>query len=130
MIKCGTRFGFGCLEQPNGLLICTLSGKRHSNLNGKLKTRKPPLTSVMCHQNPIITSLPHCGLLTSSCTTVATLSCRLFGCPQAVKYRGSRLPSHYVMCRAASSGAGDSAESCWGEFLLIITFHITIQTFV
>lgn len=24
--------------------------------------------------------------------------------------------NHYVMCRAASSGAGDSAESCWGEF--------------
>ena len=26
---------------------------------------------------------------------------------------------HYVMCRAAYGGAGDSAESCWGEFLVI-----------
>jgi hypothetical protein len=26
---------------------------------------------------------------------------------------------YYVMCRAASGGAGDSAESCWGEFCLI-----------
>lgn len=60
---------------------------------------------------------------------VATLSFRLFDCPNAVKYRGNRLPNHYVMCRAASSGAGDSAESCWGEFLLIIPFHITIQPF-
>lgn len=43
---------------------------------------------------------------------------RLFGHHHAVKYRGSRLPNHYVMCRAASSGAGDSAESCWGEFFI------------
>lgn len=55
---------------------------------------------------------------------------RLFGYPNAMKYRGSRLPNHYVMCRAASSGAGDSAESCWGEFLLIILFYITVQTCV
>lgn len=29
--------------------------------------------------------------------------------------------SHYVMCRAAYGGAGDSAESCWGKFLVLIT---------
>lgn len=60
----------------------------------------------------------------------ATLSFRLSGGPDAVKYRGSRLPNHYVMCRAASSGAGDSAESCWGEFLLISPFYTPLQTFV
>lgn len=44
---------------------------------------------------------------------------RLSGCPNVVKSRDSRLLNHYVMCRAASSGAGDSAESCWGEFYSI-----------
>lgn len=66
------------------------------------------------------------GLLICSCVAVANLSFTVFGCPNVVKYRGSRLPNHYVMCRAASSGAGDSAESCWGEFLLFILFYITI----
>lgn len=47
------------------------------------------------------------------------------GAPRQLGGSGSTLsnialaasPNHYVMCRAASSGAGDSAESCWGEFL-------------
>lgn len=39
-------------------------------------------------------------------------------------------PIHYVMCRAASSGAGDSAESCWGEifFLSNFFFHVKNKT--
>lgn len=82
----------------------------------------------------LLYAVDHCKtfarLLISSRAAVAIFSFRLFGCPNVVKYRGSRLPNHYVMCRAASSGAGDSAESCWGEFLLIFLFHVTIQTFV
>ncbi len=31
-----------------------------------------------------------------------------------------RTAPHYVMCRAAYGGAGDSAESCWGEFLFYV----------
>lgn len=50
---------------------------------------------------------------------------RVFGCPTVVKYRDNILSNHNVTCRAASSGAGDSAESCWGEFLII--FHVSIK---
>lgn len=60
---------------------------------------------------------------------MATLVFMLSGYPN-VKYRDSRLPNHYVMCRAASSGAGDSAESCWGKFLFIYPFNIAIKIFV
>ena len=40
-----------------------------------------------------------------------------------MKYRESTSPKSltYVMCRAASSGAGDSAESCWGKFGPVLT---------
>lgn len=35
-----------------------------------------------------------------------------------------RIAPHYVMCRAAYGGAGDSAESCWGEFFFYIKFCV------
>lgn len=39
-----------------------------------------------------------------------------------------RIHSHYyVMCRAAYGGAGDSAESCWGEFLFISVIEMATK---
>ncbi len=110
------------LQFVNDMLFTIFLGTRLSHLDSKflLKYYYHYETDVcpLSHGSLRITTMAALKQMRSSCLSFLYT---LFGRPNAVKYRGSRrLPNHYVMCRAASSGAGDSAESCWGEFLVII----------